>query len=157
MRLELATRTTGAWSPEVVDEVSGDSAGDYASMVLDGSGDPVIAYRALSVSGREIRLARPGSSGWDITTVDDDAGTIANFTSVAVDASDRAHVSYFDSRTPGTIRYARETASGFTLEDVTVVGTGTGGHSAIGVDSTGAVHIVYYDVDSASLYHATPR
>lgn len=157
MRLKHAVRAGASWTPEVVDAPAGDGAGDYASMALDATGAPVIAYRFGALSRREIRVARPGAAGWTLVTVDADAGTIANHTAIALDASGRAHVTYFDSRAPGTLRYASETASGFTLADVAVVGTGSGGHSAIALDSTGAVHIVYYDVTTSSLRHATPR
>jgi len=156
-RLEYATESGGTWTPEVVDAPAGDTAGTYVSMALDGTGRAVIAYRALSIGDAEIRVARQSAAGWDIHTVGP-AGVIANHASIAVDGDGLAHLSYFDSGEPGTLRYAEETSVGtFDITDVAVVGTGSGGHNAIGLDSTGTVHIVYYDVDASSLVHATPR
>ena len=156
-RLEYAAESAGAWTVETVDAPAGDFAGEYVSLALDGSGNAVISYRALTIGDPEIRLARQNGAGWDIATVDDGAGVIANHTSLAIDSADLAHISYFDSDAPGTMRYARETASGFELSDVAVVGTGSGGFNAIGIDSTGAVHIVFFDSSRNELKHATAR
>lgn len=155
-RLEYAEESGGSWTVETVDEPSGDFAGEYVSLALDGA-SPVLSYRALVIGDPEIRLARRNGAGWDIATVDDGAGVIANHTSLALDGAGRAHISYFDSDAPGTIRYARETATGFERSDVAVVGTGTGGYNAIGIDSTGRVHIVFFDSARDELVHATPR
>lgn len=156
-RLEYATVTADGWTPEVVDAPASDTAGTYVSMALDPMGRPVVGYRALSIGDPEIRVARHDGADWTIHTVGA-AGVIANHTSIAVDAAGLAHLSYFDSGEPGTIRYAQETSAGvFEVTTVAVVGTGSGGHSAIGLDSMGTVHIVYYDVDAGSLVHATPR
>lgn len=156
-RLEYAADSSGTWAVETVDAPAGDFAGEYVSLALDGSGNAVISYRALTIGDPEIRLARQNGGTWDIATVDDGAGVIANHTSLAIDGGDLAHMSYFDSDAPGTMRYARETASGFELSDVAVVGTGSGGFNAIGIDSTGVVHIVFLDASSGELKHATPR
>lgn len=156
-RLEYAGESGGTWTPEVVDAPPGDLAGTYVSLALDGTGRPILGYKALLVGDPEIRIARQNGATWDVSTVGP-AGVIANFTSIAIDGDDLAHLSYFDSNEPGTIRYARETTPGsFEVASVAVVGTGSGGHSAIAIDSSFEVHIVYYDVDASSLVHATRR
>lgn len=153
MRLEHASRApAGSWTIDIVDEPSGDTAGRYAFMALDPSDRPQIVYAARLIAGPEIRRATLNGT-WSIETIDDAAGTIANYPSIAFDSSGAAHVVYFDSN-GGTFYYAYQTASGWTREVLDVVGTGSGGFSAIGVDSTGTVHVGYYDTDGARLRHA---
>lgn len=155
MRLEHASRPAGgSWREEtIVDEPDGDRAGEYAFMVLDPSDRPTIVYRALGITRREIRLATHDGA-WSLETIETEAGTIANYPSIAFDSSGTAHVAYYDALGDGMLYYARETASGWRREVLEVVGTGAGGFSAIAVDSADTVHVVFYDRNEARLRHA---
>lgn len=76
------------WSSHVVDAGSGEIVGAYASLAIDGEGNPAIAYLATGTddgSGgmvTELRLARarskdPGDGDWTITVVATAPGTCA--------------------------------------------------------------------------------
>jgi hypothetical protein len=76
------------WHSYVVDSGNGENVGVMASIAIDGSGNPAIAYLALGVDDgmghrtTELRLARaaksePGESDWTTTTIASAPGTCA--------------------------------------------------------------------------------
>ncbi|NUO08104.1 MAG: hypothetical protein HUU08_05380 [Candidatus Brocadia sp.] len=78
---------------------------------------------------------------------------MGEFTSIKVDSSGKAHISYYDC-TNSALKYATN-ASG-SWETRTLDSSGNiGGYAAIAVDTSDKTHISYYDDTHFNLKYAT--
>ena len=91
---------------------------------------------------------------WYTETVDPGGG-LGQFASLAIDASDHLHVSYYDA--PNTaLRYA--SFDGTTWAPITVDNSGSvGQYSSLDLDGSGNPHISYYESESGLRHAATGR
>ncbi len=89
--------------------------------------------------------------GWQ-TTVVDDSGDVGKWTSIAVDAEELPHISYFD-QTNNNLKYAHYSGDSWRIEPVDTVGV-VGKYSSIGLDSSDRPHIAYYDGTYDDLMYA---
>ena len=75
-----------------------DYVGPYASLALDSSGNPHIAYYDIGKSefcnDEKVKYARWTGSGWQIQIVEE--GCLGIYTSIALDADNIPHISYFN-------------------------------------------------------------
>ena len=78
---------------------------------------------------------------WHIETVDSD-GTVGEYTSLALDAQDYPHISYFDA-SHLDMKYARWDGSAWQVETVDSEGH-VGFHTSLALDATGNPHISYF-------------
>ncbi|WP_298037281.1 choice-of-anchor D domain-containing protein [uncultured Desulfuromonas sp.] len=99
----------------------------------------------------------PGAwAGWSIEQVDT-AGDVGHYTSIAIDAQDRAHISYFaadpeDSK-KGYLKYAGADAQGvWGIPEVVDGAANSGLHTSLGVDQK--IHISYYKENGSQLRYA---
>ncbi|MFU8806805.1 MAG: hypothetical protein ACNA8W_23565 [Bradymonadaceae bacterium] len=143
-RLKYARLDGDVWSKDVADSEDQDFVGTYISLVLDSDGAPHISYRAGVVGTPSIRLTSWQQGQWQTRIVDADAGSIANFTSLAVDSSDGLHITYFDVN-GGVLKYAEPSGAGWDVRAVAPVGDEVEVHSVIAVDEDGRRHIVFFD------------
>ncbi|MCL6582996.1 MAG: choice-of-anchor D domain-containing protein [bacterium] len=92
------------------------------------------------------------ASSWQTFTIDS-ANNVGRYTSIAIDSSGRAHISYCNY-TNDDLKYATN-ASGswqtFTLDSTGVVGR----YTSIAIDSSGQAHISYYNYTNGDLKYAT--
>ncbi|MFA5794029.1 MAG: DUF2341 domain-containing protein [Candidatus Brocadiia bacterium] len=89
---------------------------------------------------------------WTITTVDS-AGNVGGFTSMAIDSSNKMHISYYDYSN-ADLKYATNESGSWVSTAVESVGD-IGEFSSIAVDSNNKVHISYYDRTNTNLKYAT--
>jgi len=77
-------------------------------------------------------------------------------TSIALDSSDRVHISYYDyyDGTNHDLKYATNASGFWALETVDAAGD-VGDYTSIGLDSSGKAHISYLDRTNESLMYAT--
>jgi hypothetical protein len=88
---------------------------------------------------------------WNVQTVDS-AGDVGGASSIALDSSNRPHISYYDD-TYGDLMYARWTGSAWSIQTVDSAGD-VGWDTSIALDSSNRPHISYYDATNRNLKYA---
>jgi uncharacterized repeat protein (TIGR01451 family) len=149
--LRYASQASGEW---VVWAVTSQKAYDHASMALDSTGRAHISFYSFAVGG--LAYMRQDSQGlWGTPErVEWVGGQLEGMgTSIAIDATDRPHISYLGGPMED-IRHATLEAGSWVTETVDV-GDFTGYGSAIAVDPVGGVHILYWHELSDQLRYAT--
>ncbi|MGC8780121.1 MAG: hypothetical protein ACP5UQ_04565, partial [Anaerolineae bacterium] len=105
------------------------------------------------VDAGHLKYARQGGGVWTSETVDASPGT-GLYTSLALDSTAAAHISYQDGY-EFDLKYAFRSPAGWQIETVDAGGE-VGAHTAIAVDGAGRPHISYYDATAQTVKHATP-
>ncbi len=142
----IAIDSTAA-TPFVVSTV--DSLGDpgeYASLVLDGRGEPAIAYRDAATA--TLRYAERQGRAWHVEAVDPAAGS-GLYASLAMDATGGVHVAYELPGVPAPLRYASRLGGRWSIEPVPVAGQPAFGSLAL--DPHGVPFIAYWESGSRSI------
>jgi hypothetical protein len=136
-------RDENGWHSEMAD--SAILVGTKASLALTQAGSPRISY--FDALHGALKFAFRDASGWHSQILDSAA---SGSTSLAVDASGYAHISYWDGR---HLKYAYQDAGGwnFELADSNLF---TGQSSSLALDKDGMPHISYWDQTHASLNYA---
>ncbi|MBI2556679.1 MAG: hypothetical protein HYW13_04560, partial [Planctomycetes bacterium] len=141
--LKYATNASGAWVTTTVDSGSGGGM-ESTSIAIDTSGNAHISsfyYTGTTYSNPYygvLQYATNASGAWVTTAVDSGGGMES--TSIAIDASGNAHISYYD-RTNYNLKYATN-ASGEWVT-TTVDSDGYGPSTSIDMDTSGNAHISY--------------
>jgi PKD repeat protein len=175
--LRYAHHDGTAWQIEVVDTAA--YAGLYTSLALDAAGLAHISYghsngfpseprptpgavtapsgpagvRSDEVLGTfELRYAWYDGTAWHIQVVDSN-GSVGMDTSLALDASGRPHISYYDV-TNGDLKYAHYDGTAWQI--AVVDGTGdVGQYTSLKLDATGRPRIAYFDTTNTRLKYAS--
>ena len=160
--LRYAVNRGDDWRVEVVDSRGG--AGRYASIALDSSGRPLVAYAAGKAKAMELRLARRNGSGWDVRVVDQ--GGVGSYASLVVLPQGGVRIAYYDMISK-VLKLAADVAGGFGTSVVddgmrpSVFGQGEAKHDvgrwcSAAADQHGALAVVYFDATSGSLEYMKP-
>jgi hypothetical protein len=129
--------------------------GQFSSIALDSSDNPHISYyKRISSDQGDLKYATKASGSWvtewvDGLTTEDKLG---RYTSIALDSSGYAHISYYDA-TNGDLKYATNASGSWVTEPVDWGGD-VGQHTSIALDSSGYAHISYWDVSNGDLKYA---
>ncbi|MDP6562685.1 MAG: putative Ig domain-containing protein, partial [Candidatus Thalassarchaeum sp.] len=138
-----------SWQIEEVDD-SG-TTGRYMSIAIDSNDLPHISY-VHDTSLDEVRYAHYNGTEWSIETVD--TPYYAGDTSIALDSSGNAHISYAVYNSSGSsynLRYSYHNGAEWVYEDIKdyrdswYSWSATGYSSQIKLNSTDAPHIVFFD------------
>ncbi len=156
--LRYVTRN-GSWSSSRTVDSAGD-VGEYTDIALDSDGNPVILY--YDRTNQQIKYAWFDDGSWNnepIATVgtvsdSDDANLpyVYSLASLALDADDQPHVSFYDHNA-GDLMYAVRGKQGWaiqTVESDDVVGV----DNALALDAAGRPHIAYFDFTDTDLHYA---
>ena len=143
---------------QVVDNGGGtDDVGQYSSIALDASGLAHISYYDAT---RHVLmyLLQTGSTTWAAPQIADNgaSGTldVGQYSSIALDVSGLAHISYYDNTT-NALKYVVQTAPSTWGAPQTVDASGDDGkYSCIALDGTGLGRISYYDATFGRLKYA---
>lgn len=123
------------------------AARGQVALVLDSQDRPVVLYEMGNQAGlgATLSLARHDAAGWRHETVG--AGLILVGKSLALDASDRAHVVFGDND-PTQLVYRWQTEDGWQ----TLIEPGKGFAPNLTLDETGRPHLVYVGWDNHLVY-----
>ena len=117
-------------------------------------GIPIYLSIACSIGGAVVILFTSEaslSSSWQVEVVDS-VGTVGGWTSLALDANNQPHISYYDF-TNGDLKYAHKDSLGWHIEIVASQGD-VGTYTSLALDEEGNPHISYYDNSNADLMYA---
>jgi hypothetical protein len=145
--IKMAEGRYGSWS--TYDIYSGSL--DYGSLdaTLDDDGKTHVSF--IDTAGYPKRLMYITNASlplWE-PVVADDTHSITGETSIGVDSSYHAHISY----AADYVRYATNSSGSWQNETVGDPGTSSSYHD-LAVDSSDAIHIAYHDSINGDLYHA---
>ena len=151
--LNYATNASGSWVTMVVDNfVNTVGFAGSTSIAVDLSNNIHIGYYPTfsfpDLGAVVIKYATNVSGSWINVTLDT-SETVGMYTSIAIDTSDKVHISYYDS-TNKDLKYATNASGSWVA--VTVDSSGdVGKYTSIALDSANNVHISYIDImDSAN-------
>jgi hypothetical protein len=122
-------------------------SGQYASLALDGTGDPQIAY--YESQRKELRLAAWNGTAWSIATVDTN-NRPGQYASLALESSTgRARISYYESKN-ANLMYADWNGSSWNTRTVESSGS-VGKFTSLALAADGSPRIAYYDAGGTQL------
>jgi hypothetical protein len=148
-RPRVATASGATWAIEAINTAL---VGLDNTMALDSQGRPRFSMFQAAGGANDLVYAARGASAWTVETVDS-PGDVGRLSSLALDASDNPHVSYYDNSNTA-LKFAKRAAGAWTIEGVDA-GPNAGSNSAIAVDGFGIAHVSYYDGASGDLDYAT--
>jgi hypothetical protein len=144
--VKYAMWTGSQWQIQIIAPISTNNIAPVAtSIAVNNQDQPVIAYQA-----REgIRLAAGTAGGWNIEVMNNDA--YSSWLSLALDANNTPHLSYYDSFIDGLMYATRPAAIWLTMPVDTEYEAGH--YNSIALDAAGQPHISYGRYDNPLYPH----
>ena len=156
--LEYAKNTSGSWQLYTVDTT--DNVGMHCSLALDGNGKVHMSYyytdgsTGMNGTTGRLKYATNAPGTW-ITDSVDTSGTFTGwYTSIALDGSGYAHISYFD-KAADALKYATNASGPWFTEYADNGADSVGYYSSLALGGDGKAHISYYDLTNKDLKYAT--
>jgi hypothetical protein len=147
----------GGWDIITIDS----GFGDYASVKVDSTGAPHIAYRRYDLTSY-LQYARPVSGGtgncgtfpgtYQCDTIDSGSG-IGRYPSLALDSSDQPRIAYQDEGN-NALRYAYQNGGVWTIREILPTNAGTYASLAVDINNGDLPHIAHYDNVNGKLGYA---
>jgi hypothetical protein len=146
--LMYANNASGDWVTALVDGGVND-VGEFSAIAIDSHGKVHIAYHDRT--HENLKYATNAGGSWYRITVDD-TDTVGYYIDLALDANDKAHISYAETGFVGDLKYA--TNAGGSWTDQTVDASFYAGqYSSIAVDANGKVHMTCYEGTNTELHY----
>jgi plastocyanin len=127
-------------------------SGQYASLALDSTGVPQIAY--WEAHNKDLRIARWNGSSWTLSTIDSNNGG-DKYASLALDpGTGRARMAWYDSSS-NELKYRAWNGSDWDSEQtVDSSSNDLGEYASLALDLSGSPRIAYYENDGDNLKYA---
>jgi hypothetical protein len=145
------------WKKVVIDD--GPEAGLYTSLAVGGSGGLGVSYYDVSyghLKHASCAASCTSAANWQTVTVDQ-SPSVGLYTSTALGADGRRHISYFDAAN-GDLKYATCALNCTNPANWLMVAVDqtsqVGRYTSIAVDANGVRHISYYDALNKDLKYA---
>ena len=142
--LKYATNVSGSWVVDTIDTNNGFDT----SIAVDSANNVCISY----IGSGDLKYVTNTSGSWVIDTIGSSNCSGCKI-SIAVDSSDKVHISYYDS-TNQDLKYATNVSGSWIPDTVDSQGD-VGRYSSIALDSSDKVHMSYYDSTNEDLKYAT--
>ena len=159
--LKLAIGYVFGWYIKTIDDPLLGSAGSYASLKLDSTGKPCIAYYFSNFMGADslwyVKYVGGGAGncgGNDYQCDPIDSGDqVGKYASLALDGSDRPRIAYYDGGNDA-LRYAYEYGGSWTIREILPTNSGQYASLYVDVDNGDLPHIAHYDSSNGKLGYA---
>jgi hypothetical protein len=147
--LKYAIKVVGIWAQQVVDDTT---SAEFPSLAVDASGTAHIAYNSRRTASSFLKYAVRTGGSWTLETVDQ-PGDLPFEPSIALDAGEVPHISYYDGDGQDLLLASRD--GGFwSIEAVDTAGR-VGEWSSIAFNSDDNAVISYHDHNVEELKLAT--
>lgn len=159
--LKLAIGYAFGWIIKTIDDPLFGSAGSHASLKLDSTGKPCIAYYFSNFMGADsLWYAKyvgggTGNCGGNDYQCDpiDSGDHVGKYASLALDGSDRPRIAYYDGGNDA-LRYAYEYGGSWTIREILPTNSGQYASLYVDVDNGNLPHIAHYDSSNGKLGYA---
>jgi hypothetical protein len=153
--LKLATAKSGSWDIVTID----DGSGKYASLKIDSSGAPHIAYHRYGVLDKLNYASYVGGGGgncggndYQCDTLDSGSG-VGQYPSLALDGAGQPRIAYYD-RENGRVLYAHKNNGNWTIDEILQTAWDQYLSLAIDINNGDIPHIAHYDGTNDQLGYA---
>jgi hypothetical protein len=144
--IKYRRKTGGVWEP--VELVSTASDPSFASIAVDGSNYPHLAYDKDDFEAVCYRVKN--TSGWQPEETIGAGGGWNTYGASIVVSGGEDFVAYYAD---GDLKFAMRTTTGWVSEDVDTTGD-VGTHTSLAIDNAGYAHIAYRDASNERLKYA---
>ena len=124
-------------------------SGNTLQSLLTRLNNAYISY--YDAAAQALKFATNASGSWVASTVD--SGNVGQYTSIAIDSTQRAYISYYDAAAQA-LKYATNASDSWVPETVDSTGD-IGQYTSIAIDSAQKAYISYYDAAAQALKYAT--
>lgn len=146
------TNESGSWSAYALATSTTEVIGKGCALAIDGANNLHLAYLRSSTAGSMIIYRfKPAGGNWQAPQEIADPGSGGGEPSIAVDATGKAHISFYSTSSgTGKLRYATNLSGNWTDELADLSAANVGRYSSIEV-SDNTIFIAYYDVTNGDL------
>lgn len=133
-------------------EIPPNAGGWYASLAIDGSGNPRMIYQDIAAT-TVLRYAAKSGGAWSIEVAASSAASLGEWASLALDSAGNPHACHRDA-TNGDLKYTRKVGGAWTTETADGSAGDAGAYGSIAIDAAGNPHITYFDGQNGNLKYA---
>ncbi len=155
--LQFAYYYAGAWRYQTVDNSTND-VGKYVSLAIDSQNRPHVAYFDETSNELQYAYANWDTNNkvfvWALQPALDSAGDVGQYASLALDSSDKPHITYYDDGNDALKHAFKTPIDAWTTEFVDNPAAAVGKYSSLVVYDPNTLYVTYYDETNGNLLFA---